>query len=120
MDIEVLPLVLGWLGNGYSASDLGLGHDDNIVSNHFGPGMWWDTWIRYDDRLRRSRCTAFYRIHRNAPDLCSYAPSAREVRSQMVAENAALKSDVAALQAQVEQLRLEVEGLQSNKRVRND
>ena len=86
MDLEVLPYALGWIGKDGYANDIS----------------------------RKIRWSAFYRILRNAPDICSFLTFDRKVRNQLEVENAALKAKIEEERAENEKLKQQIEQLTLN------
>ena len=86
MDLEVLPYALGWIGKDGYANDIS----------------------------RKIRWSAFYRILRNAPDICSFLTFDRKVRNQLEVENAALKAKIEEERAENGKLKQQIEQLTLN------
>jgi len=82
-DQEILPNLLGWIGKDYHTYP-----DENII-----------------------RKTAFYRIIRSYPDLCSFESYDRKMRRQLEVENATIKAENASLKAENNELRRKIEQL---------
>ena len=93
MDLEVLPYALGWIGKDGYANDIS----------------------------RKIRWSAFYRILRNAPAICSFLTFDRKMRNQLEAENAVLKANIeeekaenVTLKAENEKLKQQIDQLMLN------
>ena len=89
MDLEVLPYALGWIGKDGYANDIS----------------------------RKTRWSAFYRILRNAPDICSFLTFDRKMRNQLEAENAVLKAKIEEGKAENEKLKQQIEKLMNRDEV---
>ena len=83
-DQDILPHLLGWIGKDYKAHFI----TQSII-----------------------RMTAFYRIIRKFPDLCSFLTIDRKIRYQLETENATIKAENANLKAENEELRQKIEQL---------